>query len=111
MKISKKRFVLIFLISAFVFQFISNSILGPEVGLFPGDGIWYPGSDSTVVWKNVVASILFPIKYVLIEPLSFLGQDPDPVPPILVLAFGIYWTILALVLYSIFDRVRSHSNA
>lgn len=99
MKISRSKFVIAFLVSAFAFQFISNSVLGPEVGLFPGDGEWFPGAESPLSWKNTLATILYPVKFVLIGPLSFLAQDPDPAPPILVIAFASYWTAIALVLH------------
>lgn len=107
MAISRKRFVLIFLASAFVFQFVSNSLLGPTVGLFPKNGVWYQGVGSPVAWQRTATSIIYPIKYVLIEPLSFLGQDPDPVPPILLVAFATYWTVIALVLYFVLRKTIS----
>lgn len=97
-----KKFVIIFLILAFAFQFISNSLLGDEIGLFPHNGEWYPGVGSTIAWKNTVGSIIYPVKYILVEPLSFLAQDPDPVPPVLLIAFTVYWTAIALVLYYLF---------
>ncbi len=110
MKISRKKFVITFLILAFVFQFISNSILGTEVGIFPNDGEWFPGTDSSISWKKNLAAILYPIKLVLIKPLSFLGQDEDAAPPILLLAFALYWTAIALILHflirMIFNRKK-----
>ena len=99
MKISITKFIAIFLVSAFVFQFISNSLLGSQVRLFPLNGDWYPGTGSPIAWKSTVSTILYPVKFVLIEPLSFLGQDPDPVPPVMLVAFTFYWTAIALVLY------------
>lgn len=36
------------------------------------------------------------------RPLAFLAQDPDPAPPLLLIAFAIYWTVIALVLYYLF---------
>ena len=102
MKISTTRFVTIFVISAFVFQFASNSLLGDEIQLFPDRGEWYPGVGSPIAWKNAVASIIYPVKYVLVEPLSFLGQDPDAPPPILLIGFGAYWAAIALVLYYLY---------
>lgn len=99
MKISRKRFVITFVISAFVFQFISNSVLGSEIRLFPNNGEWYPGLGSPITWKNIVAYIIHPLKYILVEPLSFLGQDPDGPPPVLLVAFTIYWTTIALILH------------
>jgi hypothetical protein len=81
MRISRTKFVTIFLVSAFVFQFISNSLLGPEVRLFPANGEFFPGADSPIAWKSTLATILYPVKIVLIGPLSFLAKDPDPAPP------------------------------
>lgn len=99
MKISRKRFVITFVISAFIFQFISNSVLGSEIRLFPNNGEWYPGPGSLITWKNIVAYIIYPFKYILVEPLSFLGQDSDGPPPVLLVAFTIYWTAIALILH------------
>lgn len=107
MKISKSRFVSIFVIVAFVFQFVSNSVLGDEIGLFPGNGDWYPGSSSSIAWKESAASVIYPLKYVLVEPLSLLTQDPDPAPPILVIAFAVYWSAIALALYYSFYLVKT----
>lgn len=106
MKVSKTRFVTVFVISAFALQFISNSLLGPEVSLFPGDGEWYPGTESPITWKSTLAKVLYPIKFVLIQPLSFLTQEPDPAPPILLVAFAIYWSAIALMLYYLVHLFR-----
>lgn len=111
MKISRKKFVITFLISAFAFQFISNSILGTEVRLFPGNGEWFPGTGSQISWKNNLAAILYPIKFVLIKPLSFLGKDPDAAPPILLFAFAFYWSAIAIVLHFLFKMIFTHKKA
>ena len=111
MKISRKKFVITFLVSAFAFQFISNSVLGDEVELFPNNGNWYPGVGSPIAWKNIVGSIIYPIKYILVEPLSFLAQDPDSPPPVLLIAFAIYWTAIALVLHLLFNMLFDRKKA
>lgn len=111
MKLSRTKFLIIFLVSAFAFQFISNSVLGVEVRLFPGNGEWFPGTGSAIGWKNALATIIYPVKFVLIGPLSFLGRDPDPAPPVLVLAFAFYWTAIALFLYYLFSRIISRKKA
>jgi len=49
MKISRSKFVILFLASGFLFQFISNSILGPEVRLFPINDDPFPGVGSPIV--------------------------------------------------------------
>ncbi len=110
MKISRTKFVIAFLVLAFAFQFLSNSVLGTEVGLFPANGEWFPGTGSAIGWKNTLASILYPVKFVLIGPLSFLAQDPDPAPPVLVLAFAFYWTAIALVLHYLLSKMTTRKK-
>jgi hypothetical protein len=105
MKISRTKFVMLFLVSGFAFQFISNSLLGSEVRLFPSNGEAFPGAGSPIAWKSTVSIILYPVKIVLIGPLSFLFELPDPAPPLLVFAFALYWTALALVLYYILGKI------
>jgi hypothetical protein len=105
MKTSKKKFVLVFLASAFAFQFITNSLLESEVGLFPSNGEWFKGTDSPDGWKRILATVIYPVKLVLIKPLSFLGQDPDPPPPLLLVAFAAYWATLAWVFYYLLRNV------
>lgn len=99
MKVSVKKFVIGFLVIAGVFQFTTNSILGPEVGFIPADGNWYPGENSPVAWKDTMSSIIYPVKFVLAEPLTFLAQDPDGAPPVILFFFALYWTAMALILY------------
>lgn len=106
MKMSRTRFVLIFLVSAFAFQFITNSLLGPEVSLFPGNGDFFPGGDTPTGWKSGLSKIIYPVKYILVKPLVFLGQDPDPVPPVMLIAFALYWAVLALALYFVFSKIN-----
>jgi hypothetical protein len=105
MKISRTKFVILFLVLAFAFQFISNSLLGPEVRLFPINGQWFPGTGSPIAWKSAVSRILYPIKIVLVGPLSPLFKEEDPAPPILVLAFAAYWTVMALALYYLLSKI------
>jgi len=105
MKISGTRFVILFLVSAFAFQFISNSLLGSEVRLFPVHGEAFPGTGSPVTWKSTLATIVFPVKFVLIGPLAPLFKLPDPAPPILIFAFALYWSAIALVLYFLLSKI------
>lgn len=93
MKISRKKFVIIFLVSAFAFQLISNIFLRPV------NGEWFPGADSPIAWKRNLAAILYPVKIILVGPLAPIFNDPDPAPPIRLLACAIYWTVIALVIY------------
>ena len=52
MKISRTKFVILFLLSGFAFQFISNSLVGSEVRLFPGNGESFLGTGSPIAWKS-----------------------------------------------------------
>ena len=105
MKISRTKFVILFLVSAVAFQFISNSLLGSEVRLFPVNGEWFPGTGSAIAWKSTVSTILYPVKFVMIGPLSFLAKDPDPAPPVLILSFAFYWATIALVLHYFLSKI------
>ncbi|MGQ0553856.1 MAG: hypothetical protein ACT4PU_11635 [Planctomycetota bacterium] len=99
LKVSRTRFVAVFLLCGFAFQFISNSVLGSEVRLFPARSESFLGLGSVVAWKSAVSALLLPIKVVLIGPLLPLTELPDLPPPILVLGFALYWTLLALLIH------------
>src|SRR5215217_8019725 len=100
MKISRTRFVIIFLVSAFAFVFISNLLLGPVV-----NGDWFPGTDSPIAWKRTVAAIIYPVKVILVGPLAPIFNDPDPAPPVRALACALYWTVIASVLHFLLSKI------
>lgn len=102
---SISKFILVFLLSAFAFQFISNSLLGPEVRLFPANGEWFPGAGSATGWKSTLSSILFPVKFVLLGPWPSIFKGPDPAPPVLLFAFTLYWTMMATLLYFLLHKL------
>ena len=108
MKISRKKFVSIFVISAFVFMFVSNAILGTEARVFPWHEKTFLGTDSPIVWKHVGYKILYPIKMVLVAPTIPYPDFPhdDPPPPLVGIFFVIYWAILALIIHYIFSKKR-----
>lgn len=99
MKPSAKKFVITFLMLAFAFQFITNSLLGPAVKFYPVDGNWYPGEHSPIAWKRATSAVIYPVKFVLVGPLTFLAQEPDSAPPVILFFFLGYWTAMALVIY------------
>ena len=105
MNISGKKFVIIFLVSAFVFIGITNLLLGPIV-----NGTWFPGMDSPIAWKRTLAHIIYPVKIVLVGPLAPILNDPDPAPPIRVLACALYWTVIALVLHYIISKIKARKK-
>jgi hypothetical protein len=104
MKISRTKFVIIFLVSAFAFQIISNLLLVPV------NGEWFPGTDSVIAWKRTLATIIYPIKIVLVGPLSPIFNDPDPAPPIRAFACAIYWTVIALILHFLLSKVSPQKS-
>lgn len=99
MQVSRTRFVIIFLVSAFAFSIITNLLLQPV------NGNWFPGSDSPIAWKHSLAAIIYPLKIVLVGPLAPIFNDPDPAPPVRVLACALYWTVIALVLHFLLTAI------
>jgi len=106
MKISRKRFVSLFLISGFAFLFIYNVIFRSVVRLIPESGESFLGTESLIGWKSTVSTILYPIKIVLVGPMLPLINLPDPPPPFLVIGFAFYWTILALVIHYLIGKIK-----
>jgi hypothetical protein len=99
MTISRTKFIIIFLVSAFAFQIISNLLLQPV------NGEWFTGSDSPIAWKRTIATIIYPVKIILVGPLSPIFNDPDPALPIRALACALYWTAIALVLHFLLSKM------
>jgi hypothetical protein len=88
-------------------------ILGPELKFYPPDGNWYPGENSPVAWKGTMSSIIYPVKFVLVEPLTFLAQDTDGAPPVILFFFALYWTVMALILYYViylFNKIMARKE-
>lgn len=108
MNISRTKFVILFIISAFTFMFISNAIFGLEARVFPWNEQSFLGTDSPIVWKSIGYKVLYPIKVVLMLPVlpfdNFLQDDPPP--PLVALVFSLYWSILALVIYYLVGRLK-----
>jgi len=99
MKITRTKFVIIFLVSAFAFIIITNLLLQPV------NGDWFAGTNSPIAWKRTLAAIIYPVKIVLVGPLAPIFNDPDPAPPVRMLACAIYWTVMALVLHFILSKM------
>lgn len=106
MKISSTRFVLFFIVGAFVFQFISNSILSSEVSLFPENGNLLSGSDSRIDWKKSLATILYPIKFVLLRPLTSFFTGSIETPVVMLLAYTLYWASIAFVFHYLLCKIN-----
>lgn len=112
MKISRTKFIIFFILSGFVFLFVSTSLLGstgPRGFPQAPDSVLRTGGDSPIVWKRTVSAMIVPIKIVLIGPLllpsvNFLQDDPPP--PFIGIYFIFYWTILAFVIHYLFGRLK-----
>ncbi len=112
MNVSRTKFVILFLISGFVFLFITTSLLGstgPRGFPQPPDSVLQTGSESPTAWKRTVSAVILPIKIVLIGPLAlpqinFLKEDPPP--PFLGIYFIFYWTILASLIHYLLVKLR-----
>lgn len=103
MKITRIKFVILFVILAAAFVFGTSLLLDQ-----PPESL--RGSESQSGWKSIVSKILSPIKIILIGPLlpfmKFLRQDPDTPPPFFLVGFALYWTILALIIHYIFSKIK-----
>jgi hypothetical protein len=106
MKISRKKFVFLFLACGFAFLFIYNIIFRSVVRLIPESGASFLGTGSLTGWKSTLSTILYPIKIVLIGPMLPLINLPDPPPPFLVIGFALYWIILALVIHYLIGKIK-----
>ncbi|HLM84255.1 MAG TPA: hypothetical protein VK254_03550 [Candidatus Bathyarchaeia archaeon] len=107
MKISRTKFIILFLILAFVFMFISNALFGTEARVFPWHEKSFLGTDSPIAWKSAGYHISFPIKVVLIGPFALVNIFyDDPPPPFVAAVFALYWSILASILYYFIDKLK-----
>jgi hypothetical protein len=102
MKISRTKFTIIFVISAFVFIFACKFILDQ-----PSEWLWVTPSQTP--WQSAISAILSPIRVILMAPLlpfiNFLRQEPDTPPPFFMIGFAMYWTLLALVIHYIIKKI------
>lgn len=90
MKISRIKFVVLFLISGFTFLFLYNTIIRLDVRGMPGSGAAFFGTDGLIGWRRIVAIVLYPIKVVLLGPMLPLINLPDPPPPFVGLGVAFY---------------------
>lgn len=112
MKISRKKFVISFIVFGFVFLFITTTLLGTTgPGGLPQspDHLLSTGADSPIAWKRAVAIVILPIKIVLIGPIAlpqmyFLEEDPPP--PFVGLYFIFYWIILASTTHYLLSKAK-----
>ena len=103
MRLSRTKFIVLFLAFSFAFVFGTVLILNqPPLSFF--------GTESQGAWRSTVSTLVSPIKIVLLGPLfpvlKFLHRDPDTPPPFFIATFAFYWSILALALHHVYRRIR-----
>ncbi|HEY4505074.1 MAG TPA: hypothetical protein VJG67_00030 [Candidatus Paceibacterota bacterium] len=108
MNISRTRFVIIFLVCAFAFMFISNTLFTTRTQVFTQPPESWLGTPSPVAWKSLGYKIVLPIKMVLVGPMLFTGDflREDPPPPFVAIVFAFYWSILALIIHYLFKKIK-----
>lgn len=112
MNISRKKFILLFIIFGFVFLFVTTTFLGTTGPRgFPQnpDPLLRTGSGSPVIWKRAVSTIILPIKMVLIGPLALPQVNvlkEDPPPPFIGIYLVFYWTFLASAIHFLIGRLK-----
>lgn len=103
MNISRKAFVLFFLLFGFSFLFLHNVIIQGSVRVLAQDWSVFFALDGLSGWKCTFALVFLPLKALLVGPimpvLSILNEDPPP--PLIALVFIAYWSVLALFLHAI----------
>ena len=113
MKVSRIKFVSLFLVFGFAYIFSTRLILNQmPASLFGSDF----GSEPQAAWQSAVSMLLSPVKFVLMGPLRplfnwMLNQDGDPPPPMLLVMYVFYWTILALILHYFLSNKKHQQTA
>lgn len=98
MRTTRKKFILVFLACGFALHFASKLLLNQAP-----DALW--AAPDQAAWQQHVSTILGPLRVVLVGPVNWVMQDPDPPPPFRVILFAFYWSLLALGLYYLVSAV------
>jgi hypothetical protein len=100
MRSTRKKFVLWFLAFGYTFHFVAKLVLNQ-----PPDALGAaPGQEP---WQRVASTLLSPIRAVLVGPVNWLQQDPDPPPPFRLILFAAYWSALALAIHYLLSKKSS----
>ena len=102
MRLTRKKFVLLFLAVGYAFHFATKFLLNQ-----PPEALW--ASPNQAAWQRYASTILSPIKIVLVGPINWLQQDPDPPPPFRLILVAAYWSLLALGIHYLLARRRAGS--
>ncbi len=108
MSITKTKFIIIFLVGGFVFQFLTTSLLGSTgVRGMPKYPDSYLKTASLVAWKQTASKFILPLKIVVVGPVALAGVNflkEDPPPPFVALYFIFYWSLLALSIHYLVSK-------
>jgi len=99
MRSSRKRFVVSFLAFGYGLNFLARLLLNQSP-----EALW--ASPDQQPWQRFAATILSPIRVVLVAPINWLQQDPDPPPPFRIILFAVYWSALALVIHYFISKMK-----
>lgn len=94
MRLTRKKFVLRFLLFGYAFGLATRLLLDQ-----PPDALW--ASPNQQAWQRYASTILSPLRVVLVGPVTWLQQDPDPPPPFRFILLSAYWSVLALGIYQL----------
>lgn len=100
MRLTRKKFILRFLAFGYAFHFVTRFLLNQSP-----EALW--ASPNQQAWQRHASTILSPIKVVLVGPINWLQQDPDPPPPFRLILFAAYWSVLALAIHYVLSRRRA----
>lgn len=106
MRMSKTKFVLLFVVACFAFVFLYDVFILSTVRGRPESGTIFLDSASLISWRKAVSIILYPVKIILIGPVLFLLNLPDPPPPMVGIGMAIYWSILALIVRYVVVKIK-----
>lgn len=97
--LTRKRFVLLFLAFGCAFDVATRFLLNESRGAVEP-------SPRQEAWQRYASTILSPLKLVLVGPINWLQQDPDPPPPFRVILCVAYWSVLALGIHYLLSWKR-----
>lgn len=97
---TRKQFVLQFLAFGFAFHFLTRFLLNQSP-----EALW--ASPNQAAWQQLISTLLAPIRVILVGPINWLQQDPDPPPPFRLILFAVYWSLLALGIHQVLQLKRA----
>jgi hypothetical protein len=104
MRSPRTRIVLLTIVSGFALDFARRFVLGEPLNALGA-------SPDQQAWQQLASTILSPFSVVLLGPVHWLQQDPDPPPPFRVILCVAYWSLLALGIHQLLRIVAIRRHA